>query len=118
MDKRSAKQIQAGWIQQLIGFGAVLSSTLTSGFAGVYFEKILKTGPMSVWIRNIQLGNFNFILLNVKTLFIFLAIPGTVFGLMIVFIFDYKAVMEKGFFHGYTTIVWLVVLLQVIDNQS
>jgi hypothetical protein len=37
---------------------------------------------------------------------------------MIVFIFDYKAVMEKGFFHGYTTIVWLVVLLQVIDNQS
>lgn len=41
---------------QLIGLAAVLSSTLTSGFAGVYFEKILKTGPASVWIRNIQLG--------------------------------------------------------------
>jgi UDP-sugar transporter A1/2/3 len=40
----------------MIGLGAVLSSTLTSGFAGVYFEKILKTGPTSVWIRNIQLG--------------------------------------------------------------
>ncbi len=56
MDKRSAAQIQSSWVQQMIGLGAVLSSTLTSGFAGVYFEKILKTGPTSVWIRNIQLG--------------------------------------------------------------
>jgi hypothetical protein len=40
----------------MMGFGAVLSATLTSGFAGVYFEKILKTGPTSVWVRNIQLG--------------------------------------------------------------
>jgi len=39
-----------------MGFGAVLLATLTSGFAGVYFEKILKTGPTSVWMRNIQLG--------------------------------------------------------------
>ena len=56
MDKRSVAQIQASWLYQLIGLTAVLSSTLTSGFAGVYFEKILKTGPASVWIRNIQLG--------------------------------------------------------------
>jgi UDP-sugar transporter A1/2/3 len=40
----------------MMGFGAVLMATLTSGFAGVYFEKILKTGPTSVWVRNIQLG--------------------------------------------------------------
>jgi hypothetical protein len=57
MDKRSSLQGQKSWAQQFIGFGAVLLSTLTSGFAGVYFEKILKTGPTSVWIRNIQLGN-------------------------------------------------------------
>lgn len=56
MDKRSATQAQTSWLYQMIGFAAVLSSTLTSGFAGVYFEKILKTGPTSVWIRNIQLG--------------------------------------------------------------
>jgi len=56
MDKRSAAQSHNSWAQQIVGFTAVLSSTLTSGFAGVYFEKILKTGPTSVWIRNIQLG--------------------------------------------------------------
>jgi solute carrier family 35 (UDP-sugar transporter), member A1/2/3 len=40
----------------MMGFTAVMVATLTSGFAGVYFEKILKNGPASVWIRNIQLG--------------------------------------------------------------
>jgi len=42
-----------------MGYGAVLMSAMTSGFAGVYFEKILKTGPTSVWLRNIQLGKQN-----------------------------------------------------------
>jgi UDP-sugar transporter A1/2/3 len=54
--KNLAKQGQATWLQQLMGFGAVLLASMTSGFAGVYFERILKTGPTSVWIRNIQLG--------------------------------------------------------------
>jgi UDP-sugar transporter A1/2/3 len=48
--------MQRSLLQQFMGFGAVLMATLTSGFAGVYFEKILKTGPTSVWMRNIQLG--------------------------------------------------------------
>jgi hypothetical protein len=42
-----------------MGFGSVLMATMTSGFAGVYFEKILKTGPASVWLKNIQLGRQN-----------------------------------------------------------
>ena len=57
MEKRSLAQTDKSWIQQFIGFGAVLMATLTSGFAGVYFEKILKTGPTSVWVRNLQLGD-------------------------------------------------------------
>jgi UDP-sugar transporter A1/2/3 len=55
-NKRSSIQNQATWIQQTMGVGAVLMAAMTSGFAGVYFEKILKTGPTSVWVRNIQLG--------------------------------------------------------------
>lgn len=41
---------------QVIGLIAVLSACFSSGFAGVYFEKILKGSSCSVWIRNIQLG--------------------------------------------------------------
>ncbi|KAM8890607.1 solute carrier family 35 member A3a isoform 2-T3 [Synchiropus picturatus] len=41
---------------QFIGVAAVLVACCSSGFAGVYFEKILKESKQSVWIRNIQLG--------------------------------------------------------------
>lgn len=40
----------------VVGMTAVIVSCLMSGFAGVYFEKILKGSPQSVWLRNVQLG--------------------------------------------------------------
>lgn len=40
----------------LVGMTAVIVSCMMSGFAGVYFEKILKGSPQSVWLRNVQLG--------------------------------------------------------------
>ncbi|KFZ62225.1 UDP-N-acetylglucosamine transporter, partial [Antrostomus carolinensis] len=43
---------------QFVGLMAVLIACFSSGFAGVYFEKILKETKQSVWIRNIQLGKF------------------------------------------------------------
>lgn len=44
-----------------------------------------------------------------------LAIFGFLFGLVIVLLFDGKAVTEKGFFQGYSPVVWTVILLQVTD---
>lgn len=57
--KRSLTQTNTTFFQQTIGFLAVLTSTVTSGYAGVKFEKILKTGTTSVWVRNIQLGKIS-----------------------------------------------------------
>jgi solute carrier family 35 (UDP-sugar transporter), member A1/2/3 len=47
-----------------VGLLAVLAACCTSGFAGVYFEKILKDPKFkcSVWMRNVQLGLFSTIL--------------------------------------------------------
>ena len=43
-----------------IGVAAVLASSLLSGFANVYFEKVVKTRPaVSIWMRNVQLGLFS-----------------------------------------------------------
>jgi UDP-sugar transporter A1/2/3 len=80
----------------LLGFFAILIACVLSGFAGVYFEKILKSSSeVSLWIRNIQLSA--------------IAIP---FGLLQVFVTDSTLVSEKGFFYGYTLLTWIVVLLQ------
>ena len=45
-------------MDQSIGLLAVVVACLTSGFSGVYFEKILKGSKTSLWIRNIQLGKW------------------------------------------------------------
>lgn len=52
----NSKEISTG--SQFVGLMAVLTACFSSGFAGVYFEKILKETKQSVWIRNIQLGKF------------------------------------------------------------
>lgn len=38
------------------GFVSVILGCMTSGFAGVYFEMVLKSTSASVWLRNIQLS--------------------------------------------------------------
>ncbi|KAJ1618945.1 nucleotide-sugar transporter-domain-containing protein, partial [Pavlovales sp. CCMP2436] len=43
---------------QLVGVAAVVCSSLLSGFANVYFEKLVKTTPTSIWVRNLQLCFF------------------------------------------------------------
>uniref|UniRef100_A0A669QXK1 Uncharacterized protein n=1 Tax=Phasianus colchicus TaxID=9054 RepID=A0A669QXK1_PHACC len=89
----AAKEHSAG--SQFVGLMAVLIACFSSGFAGVYFEKILKETKQSVWIRNIQLGFF-----------------GSIFGLMGVYIYDGEQLSKNGFFQGYNKLTWIVVVLQ------
>ncbi|KAM8934386.1 LOW QUALITY PROTEIN: GRIP1-associated protein 1 [Pelodytes ibericus] len=82
-----------------VGLVAVAVSCLSSGFAGVYFERILKGSSASVWLRNIQLGIF-----------------GTALGLLAMWQQDGVAVAEKGFFYGYTPLVWCVIFNQAFGG--
>ncbi len=61
-----------------MGFLAASVATVCSGFAGIFFEKILKGSEVSVWMRNVQLS--------------ILSVPS---GLLFVFMKDGSAVMEK-----------------------
>ena len=84
----------------LIGLVCVLLACCSSGFAGVYFEKILKRGrKVSLWMRNVQLSIF-----------------GIAFGLFAVYTKDGRHVASDGFFQGYGPIVWFVVLLQAVGG--
>ena len=80
---------------RFIGLIAVLCAACTSGFSGVYFEKILKGSQTSLWIRNIQMG-----------------IPSVLIAFIAVFLKDSQAVSEQGFLGGYSAIVWAVVTVQ------
>jgi len=80
----------------MIGFISVFISCLTSGFTGVYFEKLLKSSNSGVCIRNIQLGVF-----------------GIIFSFLAIFTYDFKLVVNNGFFNGYNSIVWIVIFVQV-----
>ncbi|XP_051985479.1 UDP-N-acetylglucosamine transporter-like [Xyrauchen texanus] len=84
---------------QLVGLLAVLVACFSSGFAGVYFEKILKETKQSVWVRNIQLGVF-----------------GIIFGIVGVCVYDGERVLENGLFQGYNTLTWAVVALQALGG--
>ncbi len=96
--KKSNDQIQI-IDSNLIGILSVFMNCLISGFASVYFEKILKESRTSVVIRNIQLSLF-----------------GILFSLIPVLIKDYNLVSEKGFFQGYNFVVWSVILIQAIGG--
>jgi len=84
---------------RIIGLVAVLCAACTSGFSGVYFEKILKGSRTSLWIRNVQMG-----------------LPSVIIAYITVYIKDAAAVRQQGFFGGYNNIVWTVVSVQAIGG--
>ncbi|XP_014902692.1 solute carrier family 35 member A3b isoform X1 [Poecilia latipinna] len=91
------KVLTAG--SQVVGVVAVLMACVSSGFAGVYFEKILKETKQSVWVRNIQLGLFSFLL-----------------GFLGMMVYDGQSVRQSGMFQGYNAITWTVVVLQAVGG--
>jgi len=84
-----------------IGLMAVLCACCTSGLAGVYFEKILKGSPVSVWARNIHLAGIGII-------------SG---GVGMIVTGDADTITQQGFFHGYTGITVAVVLVGALGGM-
>uniref|UniRef100_A0AC35U7H4 UDP-N-acetylglucosamine transporter n=1 Tax=Rhabditophanes sp. KR3021 TaxID=114890 RepID=A0AC35U7H4_9BILA len=78
-----------------VGLFAVLAACFSSGFAGVYFEKILKGSNVTLWMRNLQLAFFSMF-----------------GGYAMIWFYDYEVVTENGFFQGYNFVIWVVIFLQ------
>jgi len=91
-------RVQVPWI----GFVACLVACAISGFAGVYFESILKcSAPVSIWTRNTQMSMFS--------------VP---VSFAAVLIYDGSTVAEKGFLYGFDYVVWLVVFFYCVGGLS
>ena len=90
-----------------VGIAAVLASSILSGFANVYFEKVLKEAdasceideacaPASLWMRNVQQGLF--------------AIPQAA-ALLLLSASARTTLRTHGLLAGFTPAVWLVTVL-------
>eukprot|EP00277_Geminigera_cryophila_P044038 CAMPEP_0173080598 /NCGR_PEP_ID=MMETSP1102-20130122/16399_1 /TAXON_ID=49646 /ORGANISM="Geminigera sp., Strain Caron Lab Isolate" /LENGTH=291 /DNA_ID=CAMNT_0013954271 /DNA_START=115 /DNA_END=987 /DNA_ORIENTATION=- len=71
-----------------VGLTCALLAICTSGFAGVFVEKMLKGSSTNMAVRNVQLG-----------------VPALVLGMMGVLLSD-GAKLHDGFFQGYTHLTW------------
>lgn len=84
---------------RLLGLGAVGVACVTSGFAGVYFEKVLKSGQSSLWVRNVQMS-----------------VASVPLSLLSVYAYDAENVQRDGFNYGYTPMVWSIVVNQAVGG--
>lgn len=86
------------------GFAAVVAASVTSGLTGVYFEKVVKdsAASISIWTRNMQLSFYSLF-------------PALFFGVLYK---DSKVIRAEGFFVGYTGLVWITILLQVLGGLT
>ena len=82
-------------MDRLMGLFFILTAAGCSSLAGVYFEKILKGCKVSLWTRNLQLAFY-----SVLT------------GLAALYMSETdRAIVDKGFFHGYTNLTWVCILM-------
>ncbi|XP_014276661.1 UDP-N-acetylglucosamine transporter [Halyomorpha halys] len=87
-------------LYSVIGFVAVLGACFMSGFGGVYFEKILKSSDVSIWMRNVQLS--------------LLSLP---FGFMTCLISDWNKIRLHGWFYGYDFFIVYLIVLQAAGGM-
>ncbi|GBG33021.1 CMP-sialic acid transporter [Hondaea fermentalgiana] len=87
-----------------VGISATLAAAVLSSVAGTYTEKLFKsTGDStglgrvasSLWFKNLTLAGFSSIL-----------------GIAMTLHKDGDSIRSQGFFHGFTGLVWFVILLQ------
>jgi UDP-sugar transporter A1/2/3 len=106
----SARAIQPG--SPVVGVAAVLASSLLSGFANIWFEKVIKEAeckfddscdvddaaqePVSLWLRNVQLAIFS---IPQAALLLFASRRSR------------AVIAEHGVLVGFTPLVWLATAL-------
>ena len=89
----------AGTKNMPLGLMLTLVVAMLSGFAGVYFEKVLKGSKISVWIRNIHL-----------------AVISSGIAATAVWSKDRAQIAQCGFFGGYGPVAWAYILIQAVGG--
>jgi len=102
-DKHETTEVHehTGMGMQTLGFLAVAAAACTSGFCGVYQQRILQSSKTNMWIRNAQMG-----------------VTSVVLGVVTTFAKDRAAIAAGGFFQGYSPLVWTVIVIQAAGGLN
>jgi solute carrier family 35 (UDP-sugar transporter), member A1/2/3 len=101
MAQSSQTDVHIHHASNFIGVLAVIFACLTSGFAGVYFEKTLKSSKSSIWMINVELS-----------------LLSTALAMFACLVEDTEEISRRGFLHGYNQWVVLVIVLQAIAGLA
>eukprot|EP01034_Spumella_vulgaris_P019814 gene19814-25350_t len=82
-----------------MGILCVATACLTSGFAGVYFEKIIKSTRSSIWMINMQLS-----------------LLSSFFCVSLSLTQDTEEIIEHGLVKGYNGYVVTIIVLQAVTG--
>ncbi|KAK8803690.1 hypothetical protein WA158_001384 [Blastocystis sp. Blastoise] len=82
-----------------IGLGAILISCTTSGFAGVYMERMFKDVKLSIWVRNFWLAFWSLIS-----------------GILMIAFTSPSTFNPSKFFEGYSIWAWIAIILLAIGG--
>jgi len=85
----------------LLGMAAVCGASVTSGFCGVYMEKLLKQSKLSLWMRNVQL-----------------ALAGAPISLICALATDHARIGTDGVLQGFDGLVWGVVAINALGGLA
>jgi UDP-sugar transporter A1/2/3 len=95
----------ASYITGLLAVGGIVT---LSGFAGIYFEKVLKrkrapteapAPKLTIWDRNFQLS-----------------LHGILFAILGLVVWDHEPLLAHGFFHGFSLFTWLPILIGALGG--
>jgi solute carrier family 35 (UDP-sugar transporter), member A1/2/3 len=101
MVQSSEEDIHVKHVNNKMGLAAVFFACLTSGFAGVYFEKIMKGSKSSIWMINLQMSMLSSCL-----------------TMLLCLTEDTEDISARGFFAGYNESTVLMILLQAVAGLS
>jgi len=85
--------------ERLFGLIMVICACFSSGFAGVYFEKVLKGETAGVWVLNVQLAGMSVLIASCSLLFS-----------------HYERISTQGFFYGFNSQAYIAICLQAFGG--
>ena len=95
----SAKSSGSGSNNMMLGMISIIIASCTSGFAGVFMEKMFKDNKFSLWSRNVWLATYSIIV-----------------GLIGIVFKNPSLLLPSNFFHGYTIWSWTAVILLAVGG--